>query len=139
MGVRWFSSRFMQIDDKLLNKVSEQAKASPRLRMNYNLHDSLDALAQRLINAVEPGTKFQIHRHQNTSASTFVIRGRVDVLFWNDYIEIIARYKLDPKNGAYGVNIPKNTWHSLEVLEPSVIFEVKDGPYRPLTDKDILK
>ena len=129
----------MQIDDKLLNKVSEQAKASPRLRMNYNLHDSLDAPAQRLINAVEPGTKFQIHRHQNTSASTFVIRGRVDVLFWNDDKKIIARYKLDPKNGVYGVNIPKNTWHSMEVLESSVIFEVKDGPYHPLSEEDILK
>ena len=129
----------MLIDDKLLNKVSEQAKASPRLRMNYNLHDSLEAPAQRLINAVEPGTKFQIHRHRNTSASTFVIRGRVDVLFWNDNKEIIARYNLDPKNGVYGVNIPKNTWHSLEVLESSVIFEIKDGPYRSLSDEDILK
>ena len=69
----------MLIDDNLLNIVSEQAKASPRLRMNYNLHDSLDAPAQRLINAVEPGTKFQIHRHQNSSASTFIIRGKVDV------------------------------------------------------------
>ena len=88
---------------------------------------------------VEPRTKFQIHRHQNISASTFVIRGRVDVLFWNDKKEIIARFKLDPKNGVYGVIIPKNTWHSLEVLEPSVIFEVKGGPYRPLIDKDILK
>ena len=129
----------MLIDDELLDKVAEQAKANPRLRMNYNLHESLEAPAQRLINVVEPGTKFQIHRHQNTSASTFVIRGRVDVLFWNDNKEIIARYKLDPKNGVYGVNIPKNTWHSLEVLEPSVIFEVKDGPYRPLDEEDILK
>ena len=129
----------MLIDDKLLDKISEEAKNSPRLRMNLNLHDSLEAPAQRLINAVEPGTKFQIHRHQNTSASTFVIRGKVDILFWNDNKEIIARYKLDPKNGVYGVNIPKNTWHSLEVLEPSVIFEVKDGPYRPLVEEDILK
>ena len=129
----------MLIVDELLDKVAEQAKANPRLRMNYNLHESLEAPAQRLINVVEPGTKFQIHRHQNTSASTFVIRGRVDVLFWNDNKEIIARYKLDPKNGVYGVNIPKNTWHSLEVLEPSVIFEVKDGPYRPLDEEDILK
>ena len=129
----------MLIDDNLLNKVSEEAKASPRLRMNLNLHDSLEAPAQRLINAVEPGTKFQIHRHQNTSASTFVIRGRVDILFWNDNKEVIARYHLDPKNGVYGVNIPKNTWHSLEVLEPSVVFEVKDGPYRPLSDEDILR
>ena len=132
-------SKSMLIDDELLDKVAEQAKANPRLRMNYNLHESLEAPAQRLINVVEPGTKFQIHRHQNTSASTFVIRGRVDVLFWNDNKEIIARYKLDPKNGVYGVNIPKNTWHSLEVLEPSVIFEVKDGPYRPLDEEDILK
>jgi cupin fold WbuC family metalloprotein len=129
----------MLIDDKLLDTVSEQAKASPRLRKNYNLHESWDDKVQRMFNAMEPGTKFQIHRHQNTSASTFVIRGRVDVLFWNDDKEVIARYKLDPKNWVYGVNIPKNTWHSLEVLEPSVIFEVKDGPYRPLGEEDILK
>ena len=107
--------------------------------MNYNLHDSLEEPAQRLINAVEPGTKFQIHRHRNTSAFTFVFRGRVDVLIWNDNKEVIARYKLDPKNGFYRVNIPKITWHSLEVLEPSVIFEVKDGPFRPLVEEDVLK
>ena len=129
----------MLIDEQFLDGIRVQAQASPRLRMNYNLHESLDAPAQRLINVVEPGTKFQIHRHQNTSASTFVIRGRVDILFWNDNKEIIARYNLDPKKGLYGVNVPKNTWHSLEVLEPSVIFEVKDGPYSPLSDEDILK
>ena len=107
----------MLIDDTFLDSVSEQAKASPRLRMNYNLHDSLEAPAQRLINAVEPGTKFQIHRHQNTSASTFVIRGRVDVLFWSDNKEIIARYSLDPKNGVYGVNIPNGFCNAMRAEE----------------------
>lgn len=129
----------MLIDDKFLDKISLQAKASPRLRMNYNLHESLDAPAQRLINVVEPGTKFQIHRHQTTDATVFLIRGCVDLIFWNDAKEQIEKFHINPNQGVYGVHIPKGMWHSIEVVEPSVIFEVKDGPYRPLDEVDILK
>ena len=129
----------MIINEELLDKITAEAKASPRLRMNYNLHDSLDAKAQRLFNAMEPGTILPIHRHPNTSETYLVVRGRLRVMFYNDDKEIIEEHEVDPLKGVYGVHIPKNQWHTLEVLESgTVIFEVKDGPYAPLVKEDML-
>ena len=129
----------MIIDNKLLDKVTAEAKASPRLRMNYNLHDSLDAKAQRLLNALEPGTVLPIHRHQHTAESYFLIRGRVTVLFYNEDRVLTERFDLNPLVGNYGVQIPAGQWHTLEVLESgSVIFEVKDGPYMPSAPEDMM-
>lgn len=128
----------MIIDNKLLDGVTEQAKASERLRMNYNLHDSLDAKAQRLLNALEPNTVLPIHRHPHTSETYILLRGHIDVMFFNDLGVEIERFVLDPLNGNYGVHIPKGQWHSLVVKKSSVILEVKDGPYIPLASEDIL-
>lgn len=129
----------MIIDDNLLDKVTAEAKGSPRLRMNYNLHDSLDAKAQRLLNALEPGTVLPIHRHQHTAESYFLIRGRVTVLFYNVDWVLTERFDLNPLVGNYGVQIPAGQWHTLEVLESgSVIFEVKDGPYMPSAPEDMM-
>ena len=129
----------MLINKKLLNTVSAQAKVSPRLRMNHNFHDSLDAKAQRLLNALEPGTELVIHRHPETAETYILLRGSLKVIFYNDEKEITDEFVLDPKNGEYGINIPKGQWHTIEVLEEdTVIFEVKDGPYRPLGGNDVL-
>ena len=129
----------MLINNKLLNTVSAQAKDSPRLRMNYNFHDSLDAKAQRLLNALEPGTELVIHRHPETAETYILLRGSLKMLFYNDEKEITDEFVLDPKNGEYGIQIPKGQWHTIEVLEKdTVIFEVKDGPYRPLGGNDVL-
>ena len=129
----------MLINKELLDNVSLQAKESERLRMNYNFHDSLDAKAQRLLNALQPGTDLVIHRHQDTAETYLVIRGAIKVLFYNDNKEITNEFILDPRKEEYGVHIPKGQWHTLEVLEKdTVIFEVKDGPYRPLGEEDVL-
>lgn len=129
----------MLIDKILLDKVSGQAKESPRLRMNFNLHDSLEAKAQRLLNALEPGTILPIHRHCQTAETYMVIRGRIRVMFYNELGGMTADFLLDPLEGNYGVHIPKDQWHTLEVLESgTVIFEVKDGPYTPIEPKDLL-
>lgn len=130
----------MIIDNNLLNEVSANAKASDRLRMNFNLHDSLDAKAQRLLNALEIGTNLPIHRHPNTSETYLLLRGKIRVMFYNDDKEETESFMLDPISGNYGVHIPTGQWHTLEVLEnDSVIFEVKDGPYCPLEKEDILE
>ncbi len=129
----------MIIDNQLLDQVSNQAKESDRLRMNFNLHEALDAKAQRLLNALEVGTVLPIHRHQHTAETYILLRGRINVLFYNDKGVEVERYELQPEAGSYGVHIPKGQWHTLEVLESSVIFEVKDGPYMPLSVDDILK
>lgn len=129
----------MIIDKKLLDEVSGKAKASERLRMNFNLHDSLDAKAQRLLNALEIGTILPIHRHRHTSETYMLLRGRIRVLFYNEAGGETNSFLLDPLLGNYGIQIPTGQWHTLEVLESdSVIFEVKDGPYTPLEPKDLM-
>lgn len=128
----------MIINEELLDKVTAEAEASPRLRMNYNLHDSLDAKAQRLINVLLPGTPLPIHRHRHTAETYVLLRGRIFVVFYDDMGGQIERHLLDPAIGNYGVQIPKGQWHTVEVIEPSAILEVKDGPYMPLTPEDIM-
>lgn len=127
----------MIINDELLDKVTAEAEASPRLRMNYNLHDSLDAKAQRLINVLLPGTPLPVHRHRHTAETYALLRGRMFVVFYNDLGTQTERILLDPIRGNYGVQIPKGQWHTIEVIEPSAILEVKDGPYTPLSPEDI--
>lgn len=129
----------MILNDELLNKVTAEAQGSPRLRMNYNLHDSLDAKAQRLINVLLPGTVLPIHRHRHTAETYVLLRGKMFVVFYDEMGGQIERYLLDPTIGNYGVQIPKGQWHTVEVIEPSAILEVKDGPYTPLTPEDTME
>lgn len=130
----------MIIDETLLDRVTAEAQASPRLRMNYNFHETLDAPAQRLLNALEPGTVLPVHRHMHTAETYVVLRGRLNVDFYNEARQVTAHYELDPTKGVYGVNIPRGQWHTIEVLcSGTVIFEVKDGPYMPLAPDDILE
>ena len=128
----------MIIDDTLLDSITAEAEGSPRLRMNCNLHDSLDAKVQRLINVLLPGTVLPIHRHRHTAETYVLLRGRMDVVFYNDMGASVARYALDPHHGKYGVHIPAGQWHTVEVMEPSAILEVKDGPYMPIQPEDTL-
>ena len=118
----------MLIDSDLLDEVTAKAGESPRLRMNFNLHDSLEAKAQRLINVLLPGTILPIHRHRHTAETYILLRGRMLVVFYNEMGARTEQYLLDPSAGNYGVQIPAGQWHTVEVVEPSAIFEVKDGP-----------
>ena len=137
------------IDQTLLDKVSAQAKDSPRLRMrsalplcfakNYNFHQSLDELCHRFLNAVEPGTEVPIHKHPTKDETFVILRGRVRVTTHNDDGSIIEDYILCPEDGRYGVNIPKGVWHKLECIKAnSVIFECKEGPFVPHEQDRIL-
>lgn len=118
------------IDNNLLDKVSAEAKESPRLRMNYNFHQSFDDKCHRFLNAVEPGTKVEIHRHPTKDESFVLLRGKVRVNIYNDDGSVLESVILCPDEGLYGVDIPKGVWHKLEAIEPnSVIFECKEGPF----------
>ena len=129
----------MLIDNNLLDSVTSKAKESDRLRMNFNLHESLDAKAQRLLNALEPGTVLPIHRHQHTAETYIVLRGAIKVLFYNDDRVLTDEFMVDPLEGVYGLHIPIGQWHTLEVLESgTMIFEVKDGPYTPMGPEDLM-
>lgn len=130
----------MILNEQLLNQVSSQAKDSPRLRMNYNLHESLDDTTHRFFNAMEPGTIVPIHRHRDTAETFMLVRGKIRVVFYDNNKNIIEDAVLSADNGNYGVHIPSGVWHWVEILEPdTVTFEVKDGPYSPLTSEDIIE
>lgn len=122
----------MVIDKALLDRVSEQAKESPRQRMNFNFHQSLDELCHRMLNAVEPGTEVPIHKHPTKDETFVILRGKVRVTTHNDDGSIIEDNVFCPEEGRYGVNIPKGVWHKVESLESgSVFFECKEGPFVP--------
>ena len=128
------------IDKNLLDSVTLGAKESNRLRMNYNFHASLDAPCQRLLNALEPGTTVPIHRHQHSSETYILLRGKLRIMFYNDNKGIIEETILSLESGVYGIHIPVGTWHAMDVLvSGTIIFETKDGPYAPIQECDILK
>ena len=130
----------MIIDKTLLDKVSEQAKASPRLRMNCNFHQILDEKCHRFLNAVELGTEVPIHRHPTKDETFVILRGKVRVTTHRDDGAIIEDVVLCAEEGRYGVNIQKGVWHTIEAMEPdSVIFECKEGPFVEHEKDGILK
>ena len=129
----------MTIDNKLFDALSEEARKSPRFRMNYDMRTTANDQSQRMLNAIEPGTELPIHRHKNTSETCIVLRGAAEELFYDDNGEITERIIMEPETACWGVNIAAGRWHKIVSLEPdTVIFEAKDGPYEPLSQEDIL-
>lgn len=128
----------MLIDDTFLDALACEAQASPRLRMNRDLRNSPEDGSQRMLNALEKGTKVPVHRHRGTSETQLLLRGKIDVMFYDGTGRETARVRLDRDEGRYGVDIPAGVWHSLEVIEPAVIFESKDGRYFPPSEEDML-
>lgn len=126
----------MLIDNTLLDALAREAQASPRLRMNRDLRNSPEDGSQRMLNALEKGTEVPVHRHRNTSETQLLLRGKIDVMFYDESGSETARIRLDRDEGRYGVDIPAGVWHSLEVIDPAVIFESKDGRYEPPVPED---
>lgn len=124
----------MQINKELLERLFEQAKESPRLRMNYDLRTSSADTSQRMLNALLPGTEVAIHRHEETAETVVCLCGRLEEMIYevlpDGSFQEVSRHLLCPSEGLYGIQIPAGAWHTICVLEPSVIFEAKDGAYR---------
>ncbi len=130
----------MIINDELLNRLTEEAKASPRLRQNYDLRNSAADSSQRMLNALEPGTEIPIHRHRVSSETVAVIRGRVRQNFYDDAGRLVDSYVIDAAGSCPMFVVPIDAWHNSEALESgTIIFESKDGPYAPLSPEDIIR
>ena len=132
------------IDNKLLDTLLTKANDNPRFRLNYDLRTGVDDKSQRMLNALLPGTEVAIHRHPNSSESVICLCGRMDEVIYEEVVSYlqdgedtvrkvsyqeIERIHLNPKNGVYACQVPKGAWHTVEVYEPSVIFEAKDIKY----------
>ena len=119
----------MEINKDLIDKLFDEAKENPRLRQNLDLRTSAEDSSQRMLNALLPGTVVPIHRHPNSTENVFLLCGKlVEVIYDEDGNEK-DRILLDPAAGNYGCVVPQGAWHTVEVLEPSVIYEAKDGKY----------
>lgn len=117
------------IDKELINSLFDQAVVSERKRMNYDLRTSASDNSQRMLNALLPGTDVPIHRHPMSNENVLLLRGKlVEVIYDEDGNEI-ERIHLDPSVGNFGCVVPAGAWHTVEVLDPSVIYEAKDGKY----------
>lgn len=128
------------IDKELLVELHQKAVANERKRMNFDLRTSALDQSQRMLNALEPGTQVPVHRHMETAETTICIEGYLEVVLYAEasgqdetggerkFVEV-SRVTLCPREGKYGVQIPLGVWHSVDVKEPSTIFEAKDGAY----------
>lgn len=134
----------LKINKEFLESLLSQAKDNPRFRQNYDLRTSVDDQSQRMLNALLPGTEVVIHRHPNSSESVVCLCGRMDVVVYDEVVTYVQdgeekkrkvsyneteRISLAPVEGKFGCSIPKGAWHTVEVFEPSVIFEAKDRAY----------
>ena len=145
----------MIIDNQLLDTLSSQAKASPRLRQAYDLRNTPEDNSQRMLNALEPGTVMPIHRHRKSSESICMVRGKIVMRLYDDNGNVTDEFVMAPislhslpsipegdcnESTIPMVQVEAGQWHSLEVLdEGTVVFEAKDGKYEPLSDEDIMK
>lgn len=130
----------MVISQAILDKLTEDAKASPRLRMNMDLRNSPDDQSQRMLNAIEPGSPLPIHRHKHTSETVVCLRGSFVEEFYDELERICTdRIELRPGGLVSLINIPAGQWHTVKALETgTVLLECKDGPWEPLGEENIL-
>ena len=130
----------MKITQVLLDDLTAQAKASPRLRMNLDLRNSPEDGSQRMLNAIEPGSPLPIHRHRKSSETVVCLRGRLVEEFYDEDGRFREEIELAPGGPVVALNIPAGQWHTVRALESgTVIMEVKDGPYEPTGPEDVME
>ena len=130
----------MKIDNRLLDELTAQALASPRLRMNLDLRNSAEDTSQRMLNAIEPGSVVPVHRHRKSSETLVVLRGCVVEEYYSSEGVVEECIELATGGPVCALNIPAGQWHTLRSLESgTVILEMKDGAYEPVQECDVLK
>lgn len=128
----------MIIDNTFLDNLLEQAAASDRKRTTFDARTTSADNSQRAINAMVPGTVVPIHRHRKTSETFSVLRGKLVSILFDEAGKETERVTLGPSTGNLMMMIPAGVWHTVEVLEPSVIFEAKDGAWEPVAAEDVM-
>ena len=143
------NNNMIEIDKQLIRDLLDKALANPRLRQNMDLRNSSEDNSQRMLNALMPGTVVPIHRHPMSNETVICLSGKlIEIIYEEDdtatdfpmgmdvqdipsdrRLKEAARYVLDPSLSNYGCVVPAGAWHTVEVLEPSIIFEAKDGAY----------
>lgn len=127
----------MIIDEKILDELTVNAKASPRLRFGLDLRNTPEDSSQRMLNALEPGTIMPIHRHKETSETCVCVRGHFEEYFYDEKGNLTDTIEMVP--GGIVLNIEAGQWHSLKCLESgTILLEAKDGAYRPLDEDEIM-
>ena len=127
------------INQVVLDKLTVQAKESPRFRMNLDLRNGPEDQSQRMLNAIEPGSPLPIHRHTKSSETVVCLRGHLREVFYNAAGEVTEVIDLQPCSDCVALNIPIGQWHTVEVLESgTVILECKDGAYEPLGEREVM-
>ena len=130
----------MIFSNKLFDKLTSQAQASPRLRYGLDMRTTPEDQSQRLLNALEPGTVMPIHRHQDTTETAVILRGRLKWLYYDEQGNVTDSYLLDAEGDVRGISVPQGQWHSIECLASgTIIMESKNGPWKPLGEDDILQ
>ena len=119
----------IQVDNKLINDLFDKAVVSDRKRMNYDLRTSSNDGSQRMLNALLPGTSVPVHRHPRSNENVLLLQGKLVEVIYDVAGNESERIHLDPSVGNFGCVVPAGAWHTVEVLEPSVIYEAKDGKY----------
>ena len=120
----------MILNQQLLNSLFEKAKSNPRMRQNFDMRTSANDTSQRMLNALLPGTDVPIHKHANSTENVLCLCGNLDEILYNEDGTLeVERYHICPSEGSHGCVIPAGVWHTVEVFEPTVIYEAKDGKY----------
>lgn len=119
----------IQIDQKLISELFDKALVNPRLRQNYDLRTSSDDGGQRMLNALMHGTVIPVHHHPDSNENVILLCGKLIEVLFDENGNETERIHLNPTVGSFGCVVPAGAWHTVEVLEPSVIYEAKDGKY----------
>ena len=151
----------MEFDKELIDALLKAASSNRRKRQNHDLRTAETDTSQRMLNAILPGSDVPIHRHRNTSETVVCLCGKMDEIIYTEeslyvsgngnfplgidaqsvqrksFLREAKRICLCPAEGRFGCQIPKGVWHTVEIIEPSVIFEAKDGAYSPFKQEDV--